>query len=465
MATDKDKTKYEFPHVFLILIFPILLGSLLTYLIPAGAFDRAMDASTGQNLVIPGSYHIVEATPVPPWQIPIKFYESLVSASAAKLIFFIFIIGGSFEIVMESGCIAALCGKTVSIFQNKGVFIIPVFVSLFFFFLFTMGLATASVIFVPIGIAIARALDMDPLTGMAMVMIGTNAGFTAGIFNPFSVGIAQSISELPLFSGAWIRWLLLLVLITVTSMYLISFSRRSKRSALPVHEEQQLWEAAREASGYRDFTVRHGIVLLDFIFMLIVITYGVSKLKWDISEIAVSFLVMSILAGISSGIGLNKTCDTFISGCRKMMKGALIIGIAATLRTVLTEGNILDPSANSLIQEVYHLPVWAQLTGMCYANALIDPVITSGSAHAAVVMPVMVPMADALHISRQSAVLAFQLGDGLVNLISPVSTTLTGCLAVSGISYRKWLSMYLPLVGIYMIIGTAFMILAGVTGY
>ena len=148
-----------------------------------------------------------------------------------------------------------------------------------------------------------------------------------------------------------------------------------------------------------------------------------------------------------------------------MMTGALTIGMAAALRLVLTQGGILDTLVHGLLQLVEGLPSWSQLLGLFYANALLDLLITSGSGHAAVAMPLAVPLADALCLSRQSAVLAFQLGDGLVNLVSPVSNTLVSCLALSGISYQKWLRYFLPLVGIYLAIGTAFVLLAGAVGY
>ena len=137
----------------------------------------------------------------------------------------------------------------------------------------------------------------------------------------------------------------------------------------------------------------------------------------------------------------------------------------AALRLVLVQGGILDSAVHGLICLVEALPAWGQLLGMFYANALLDLLITSGSGHAAVAMPLMVPLADALCLSRQSAVLAFQLGDGLVNLTSPISNTLVSCLALSGVSYPRWLRYFLPLVGIYLAIGTAFMLLAGAVGY
>ena len=147
------------------------------------------------------------------------------------------------------------------------------------------------------------------------------------------------------------------------------------------------------------------------------------------------------------------------------MAGALTIGLAAALRLVLARGGILDSVVYGLLQIVEHLPAWGQLLGMFYANALLDLLITSGSGHAAAAMPLMVPLADALGLSRQAAVLAFQLGDGLVNLVSPISNTLVSCLALSGIGYQKWLRYFLPLVGIYLALGTAFMLLAEAVGY
>ena len=462
----KKEIRFQAPHVFAVLILLVLISSMLTFVIPAGEFQRADDPVSGVNVVVPGSYQEVEASPVSPLSIPSKLFDAVASKSLTRLILFIFIIGGSFEIVMQSGCINALCGKLISVFKDKGILIIPVFIVAFSIFGFTMGLTTASIVFVPIGIAIARALGFDAMTGMAMVMLGTNAGFAAGVYNPFSVGIAQNIAELPMFSGAWIRWLLLIFLLPATFMYVVRYAKKAKGDNLALAlPSDELWRLAQNSAGNDKISRRQLLVLIIFAATLGTITYGVSRLDWDITELGIAFLIMGIVAGLSAGFGINKTCDFFAAGCKKMISGAIIISIAATMRQVLSDGKILDSITNSLINTIYSYPSWAQLMGMFYANSAIDPLITSGSAHAAVVMPIMVPMADALSISRQSAVFAFQLGDGLVNLISPISTTLTSCLAVSQIPYGKWLKFFLPLVAIYMLIGTGFILLAAVIGY
>ena len=367
--------------------------------------------------------------------------------------FFVFLLGGAFEVILESGAVAALCAWVVRSFRRRRQWLIPAFVGVFSVFGFTMGLTTASIVFLPLGMEAAKSLGYDEKAGMAMVMLGTNAGFAAGIYNPFSVGVAQTIAELPPYSGAWLRWLLLPALVVSTSAYIL---RRAGKPVLSTEEP---------LTKTPSLTPRQGTVLLLLLGALGWVVYGVGTQGWRVPEIAAVFLVLGILCGAAAGFSANRICTLQIAGCKKMVSGALTIGLAAALRLVLVQGGILDSVVHGLICLVEALPAWGQLLGMFYANALLDLLITSGSGHAAVAMPLMVPLADALCLSRQSAVLAFQLGDGLVNLTSPISNTLVSCLALSGVSYPRWLRYFLPLVGIYLAIGTAFMLLAGAVGY
>ena len=449
----KETKQKQTPHVFLILAALLLLASALTWLIPPGSYERVFSEATGQTVVTPGSFVWTEPSPVAPWQLPLLLFEAMTAGSAPQLIFFVLFLGGAFEVILESGAISALCAWVVRRFRRRRAWFVPAFVGVFSVFGFTMGLTTASIIFVPLGMAVARSLGYDERTGMAMVMLGTNAGFAAGIYNPFSVGIAQAIAELPLYSGAWLRWLLLAVLVPVTSAYIL---RRAGKTALPAEQEELPAQA---------FTPRQGLVLALLLAGLALAVYGAGAWGWKVPEIAAAFLALGILCGIAAGFGGSRICALEIAGCKKMVSGALTIGLAAALRLTLVRGGIQDTLVHGLLQLVERLPAWGQLLGMYGANALLDLLITSGSGHAAVAMPLMVPLADALGLSRQCAVLAFQLGDGLVNLVSPVSNTLVSCLALSGISYQKWLKYFLPLVGIYLALGTAFMLLAGAVGY
>ncbi len=448
-----EENRTRAPHVLLILAALLLLASALTFLLPAGRFDRVFDPASAQTLTVPGSYAPAEPSPVAPWALPLLVFEAFSTGSAPRLIFFVLFLGGAFELILDTGALSALCARILWRLRRRRTWIIPVFVGGFALLGFTLGLTTASVAFLPLGLAAADALGYDKETGMAMVMLGTNAGFAAGAYNPFSVGIAQTIAELPLYSGAWLRWLMLAVLVPVTALYIL---RRAGRPA-------PLREAALPRPA--PLSLRQTAVLVLLLGTLALVISGVSLRGWGVPELAAAFLSLGVLSGLAAGRNPNQICALLVSGCRKMTSGALTIGLAAALRLVLTRGGVLDSAVFGLLRAVEGLPGWAHLLGMFYANALLDLLITSGSGHAAAVMPLMVPLADALSLSRQSAVLAFQLGDGLVNLVSPISNTLVSCLALSGVAYPRWLKYFLPLVGIYLAAGTGFLLLAGAAGY
>lgn len=446
--------KRKTPHAYVLLFALVLLASLLTYAIPSGQFDRVADQDLGQTIVVPGSYEQTDPKPVPPWLILHKFYESLCLPKTAALIWLIFITGGSFELVLQTGCMTTLCKRLLSRMSGKELWVIPVFVSVFSVFGFTMGITTASVAFVPLGIATAKTLGFDRLSGAAMVALGVNAGFTAGIFNPFSVGLAQSIAELPLFSGAWLRWISLPFLIALTSLYIMRYAKRHRSSTTEEWAEPQ-----------HPLTVREQLVLWEFALSFLLLSIGISVLGWKTENIIVTFLVMGITIGLTSGMGSYEVCEVFLSGCKKMTKGALVIGIAATMRLILEQGEIFDSITHSLTELISILPSSIQLVGIFLFNALLNLLVTSGSAKAALVIPILTPMADLSGLSRQSMVFAFQMGDGLTNLSSPLSTTLNGFMAVGEISYDQWIRFYAPLVGFNLLLGLGLTLLASFLGY
>lgn len=448
--------KIKFPHTFVILFLLVLLSSVLTYVIPAGQFQRIFNQTLQQTLVVPGSYARVEQNPIAPWFIFHKFYEAVCLPKTASLIWLILMTGGSFEVVMQAGCLPKLCARALSRFHGREIWIIPIFVCLFSIFGFTMGLTTASVVFAPLGIAAAAALGLDRLSGLAMVALGVNAGFTAGVFNPFTVGLAQKIAEVPLFSGAWLRWLSLPILLVVTSAYIMWYAKR--------HRAERTEDI--DISGYSHRMSRREIIsLLTFAAGFLILTVGISFGGWGSADIVVTFLITGVMVGLTAGMSLTDVCDAFLSGCRKMMKGVLVIGIAATIRLVLTDGNILDTITYSLTELIYVLPPQVQLLWMFIFNALLNFLVTSGSAKAALVMPILTPMADSLGLSRTSAVFAFQMGDGQTNLASPISTTLNGMMAIGEITYGQWIRFYTPLVGLNVIVGALLTLLAAVVGY
>ncbi|MDD3571213.1 MAG: AbgT family transporter [Lachnospiraceae bacterium] len=447
----KDK---RFIHAYIILIILIIVSCLLTYIIPAGSFERVKNDVLGQTLVIAGSYKEIESTPISPLLIFHKIYKAFSDGKTASLIFFLLFISGSFQVILKTGCMETLCKRLMEKLKGKELGVIPIFVCLFSVFGFTMGLTTASIVFVPIGISIALSSGFPKIVGIAMVALGTNAGFTAGIFNPFSVGVAQNIAEVTLYSGQSMRWVALVLLNTVTSLYLLFYAKK--------HREVRV---EKEALSTEKMTSRQMIEVFQFITAFIILTIGIAFWNWKTADIVVVFLVTAVIIGKTEGFSITEICTIFTEGCKKIMKGAIIVGLAATIRLILSEGNILDTITYTLTQLVENLPPSVQLLGMFFFNAVLNILVTSGSAKAALVMPILTPMADFLGLSRQSAVFAFQLGDGVTNLSSPISTTLNGVMAVSDMEYGEWIKFYLPLVLIYMVAGSCLVILAQIISY
>lgn len=448
------KTDKTFLHAYVVLVILIILSCLLTYIIPAGSFERVKSEALGQTIVVAGSYKRIENTPISPLLIFHKLYEAVSEGKTAALIFFLLFISGAFEVILKTGCMENLCKSLVQKLKGKELAVIPIFVCLFSIFGFTMGLTTASIVFVPLGISIALSSGFPKIVGIAMVALGTNAGFTAGIFNPFSVGIAQNIAEIPLYSGQSMRWLSLVLLNTVTSLYLMFYAKK--------HRELRVEGVDL---SIKKMTSRQMIEVLEFITAFGILTTGIAIWKWETADIVVVFLITAIIIGKTEGFSVTEICTIFTEGSKKIMKGAMIVGLAATIRLILSQGNILDTITYSFTQMVETLPSSIQLLGMFFFNAVLNLLVTSGSAKAALVMPILTPMADFLGLSRQSTVFAFQLGDGLTNLSSPISTTLNGVMAVSDIEYGEWIKFYLPLVLIYMVTGSGLVILAQIISY
>ena len=456
IETSKKKKGIQMPHTYIILFLIVLVVCLLTYVIPAGQFERQEDAS-GRMLIVPGTYTQVESSPVSPLEIPMAFVRTLGSSSVNEIIFFIFIIGGAFELIMQTGMITAFCAKLGKMFAGKEKLLIPIFITVFAVGGFTMGMSVEVLVFVPIGIAVAKAVGYDTITGTAMIAVG----FTAGIYNPFNVGVAQSIAGVtPMFSGAWYRWIILVAFIVVTSLYIIHYAEKVKKNPsknLMGNEDSNLEDV--------DVTGRHKLILLAVVIALAVLIYGVAYLGWFITEMATLFLVLGVVCGILAGFSGNKICDLYVQGMANITFGALIVGVAGTINTVMVDGMIIDTIINALANAIVALPSSVKIIGMFLVQTIINLPINSGTGQAAATMPIMAPVGDLVGLTRQSTVLAFQLGDGLTNAIYPTSSTMLGFLAASKIPYSVWLKYVIKLMILLSLVSMAFLALAVVIGY
>ena len=461
---EKQKKKWKTPHTFVILVAIIIIAAIATYLIPAGEFTRFKDAATGKTLVEAGSYHRIASNPLNPLLIPSAIYTGIVKS--ASTITFMLIIGGAFEVITSTGALTALCKKLSKTFSKHKYAVIPVFLTLFSIFGFTMGMSSEVMIFVPIGITLALFLGLDKVTGTAMIALGAAVGFTAGILNPFNVGVAQDIAELQLFSGMAYRIVILVILLAATSAYIIIYAKK-----VAANPEKSVIYGIQEDTEYTFEDVSDSISKSQIAVLVImaagfgILIYGLSKKGWYFEEMSGLFIFMGIACGLVSGYGPSRIAKEFGNGAKGIVVGCLIIGIARTVEVILSDAKILDTIVYGIVNIVNVMPGSIKAVGMFICQSLINCVIVSGTGQAAVTMPLMVPVSDLVGISRQTAVLAFQLGDGFSNSVLPMSSSLMGYLAVSKIPYSKWLKFMMPLFLIWTAWGCLFMLGALIIGY
>ena len=457
---EKQKKKWKTPHTFVILVAIIIIAAIATYLIPAGEFTRFKDAATGKTLVEAGSYHRIASNPLNPLLIPSAIYTGIVKST------FMLIIGGAFEVITSTGALTALCKKLSKTFSKHKYAVIPVFLTLFSIFGFTMGMSSEVMIFVPIGITLALFLGLDKVTGTAMIALGAAVGFTAGILNPFNVGVAQDIAELQLFSGMAYRIVILVILLAATSAYIIIYAKK-----VAANPEKSVIYGIQEDTEYTFEDVSDSISKSQIAVLVImaagfgILIYGLSKKGWYFEEMSGLFIFMGIACGLVSGYGPSRIAKEFGNGAKGIVVGCLIIGIARTVEVILSDAKILDTIVYGIVNIVNVMPGSIKAVGMFICQSLINCVIVSGTGQAAVTMPLMVPVSDLVGISRQTAVLAFQLGDGFSNSVLPMSSSLMGYLAVSKIPYSKWLKFMMPLFLIWTALGCLFMLGALIIGY
>ncbi|SCY95279.1 YfcC family protein [Alkaliphilus peptidifermentans] len=457
--------KFKIPHTYVLLFCVIIIMTALTYIIPAGQFDRAEDPATGRIFVVPESFHYVEQSPVSIFGL----FQSIPKGmnEAGYIIFFVLMIGGAFGIIQATGTIDAGIGSTVKQMSGREKLIIPVVMLVFSLAGATLGTAEEALPFYPIVIALAIALGFDSITGTALVLLGAGAGFAGAFANPFTVGIAQGIAGLPLFSGFVFRMLAYVLILGSAIIYVYRYA--AKIQANPelslTYEEDKKRQKNIDISQLTEMTKRHKMVMLVLVLGLVILGLGVAKLGFYITELTALFIIMGIAAGIVGGLKADRIAEEFIKGAQELVYGALIIGLATSIMVVMNEGAILDTVIYSMARIVQGLPGVLSGIGMFFVQSIINVIVPSGSGQAAVSMPIMAPMADVVGITRQTAVLAFQFGDGFSNVISPTSGYFMAALAIGGIKWEKWVKFMLPLFLIWTVIGMSLVALSVMINY
>lgn len=463
--SEKTKRGLKFPHTYALLFAMIIIAAILTYIIPAGQYQM-IESETGRMVVDPNSYVTVESNPAKVFDIFKAIPKGL--GESQSIVFFIFIVGGAFGIINKTGAIEAGINSAALSLKGAEKLMIPLFVILFSIGGATFGMSEETIVFIPIGIALARALGYDAIVGMAMVSLGAGAGFTSGFMNPFTVGVAQGIAGIPLFSGIQLRLAVWACTVALVSIYTYKYAMKVKKdpSKSYVYDlEKNHSKDTIDESSVEKMTGRHSLVLAVFAGGMLLIIFGVFKYGWYITEIAAVFLAMGIISGLVEGMNLDDLSNTFIEGAKDLTTGALVVGIARGILVVMQDASIIDTIVYALAQAISMLPRSVSAIGMLIVQSFLNFIIPSGSGLAATTMPIMAPLADVIGVTRQTAVLAYQFGDGITNLIVPTSGVLMASLTISKISYEQWAKFAAPLMVLWTLMGCAFMVVAVAINY
>ncbi|WP_424237031.1 YfcC family protein [Bhargavaea ginsengi] len=440
----KKRFKFEVPHPFAILFAVILLTAISTYLIPAGEYERTTNEE-GQTLVVEGSYHQIESNPAGFMDIFKAIHAGL--TTSAGIVFFIFIVGGAFNVFKETKAIEGAFGSVSGRLEGREMLMIPVFMMFFAIGGATIGMFEEALPFILILVPLAMMMGFDSMTGAAVVMVGVATGFTAAFMNPFTVGVAQGIAELPTFSGMVPRIFFWFAYVTVSILFVMRYAAKVKKNPeLSVtYEEDKKRNVDKAAALEMKLTRRQGVTLLILLATFIALAYGVIEYGWYIQEISALFIIMAIAIGIVNRMGINGTTMAFVRGCEELIVGALVVGFAYGAVTLLENSSTIDTILYGISGLVSELPTVLAAGAMFVVQAFMNLIVASGSGQAALTMPLMTPLGDLLGVSRQTVVLAFQMGDGITNIFSPTNGLLFAALAMAGISLTKWFKWMAPL--------------------
>lgn len=422
----------------LVIVFLVLLVILgLTWVIPAGTYERVL--VDGKSLLVPGTFAYIDSDGVSFW----RLFTSPVSGmvAAGEVIAFVLLIGGAFGIVTQTRAMEAGLQRVVhTAYKHPKSKSWLVALLVFFFSLAggTFGMAEEVLVFILITIPLAKDLGYDRLTGVAIPFVGSAVGFAGAAFNPFTVGIAHGLSDLTPFSGAGYRILIWLIFTGIAIVFIVRYAQKSLIEPTAGLEEIAL-STSSSTPEKLDFTTRHKVILILFALVLVLLIYGAKYWGWYIEEIAGLFIGFGIVVGFVANFSPSVISKAFVKGASELLMAALVVGLSRAVLVIAEEGQIIDTMLYALSNSVSELPKAMAAQSMFLVQAFINFFIPSGSGQAALTMPVMAPLSDLLEINRQTAVLCYQLGDGIFNLIIPTSGVTMGILSLAGIPYKVWL--------------------------
>lgn len=495
--------KIKVPNTYVIIFTALLVCALATWFVPGGEPQT--------------------------WQVFSALYEGF--SQQAGIIAFVLVIGGAFWVVNSTKAVDHGIMKFITKVQGlekftlvrklgSGNIVITLVMLLFGLFGAVFGMSEETIAFVAVIIPLARSLGYDDFTGVCMVYVAAHVGFAGAMLNPFTIGIAQDMADLPLFSGIEYRIFCWMILMAVAIAFVLWYARKIHKPAGESSSSVETAAAEEEPAGRARAWICYAVLLVVLVlfsvfyaescsiklgqasydapwlmwvltalfavvsflalknsarmfilnllmFTIVFLIVGAMGYGWYLSEICALFMALAVAAGFSAGYSADRIAREFVAGARDIFSAALIIGFAAGIIVILKNGQVIDTMLASMASALEGTGRVGALGSMYGIQTFINVFIPSASAKAAVTMPIMAPFSDMIEVSRQATVLAFQFGDGFTNMITPCSGVLMAVLSVAKIPYEKWLKfvwkfiLLLVLIGFLLLLPTLFLDLPG----
>ncbi|HET8655490.1 MAG TPA: hypothetical protein VFL93_08230 [Longimicrobiaceae bacterium] len=437
----------RFPHPMTLLVGFVLLGALLTWVLPAGSYDRQQDPATGREVVVAGTYHAVGPAPVGLFEALVAIPKGLIEA--ADVVFLVFLSGAAFTVVDATGAMRRAVDWLVVRLRGRTLLVIPLLSVIFALGGVLSNMQEEFIALIPALLVLTRRMGFDPLVAVATSLGVAAVGAAFSPIDPFQVGIAQKLAQLPLLSGWAFRTAFLVVAVGIWIWATVRYATRLRTEP----------EAETDAV---DATIhgRDAVVLLLVLVAFAVYVFGILRLGWGFNEMSALFFAMGVAAGLVGRLGIDGTVEAYIQGFRDLAFAGLLIGFARAIFVVLDEGRIVDTIVHGLVTPIVGLPLAVSALGMMLVHVLIHFPVPSVSSQAVLTMPVLVPVSDILGLSRQVTVLAYQYGAGLTELVTPTNGALMAILIAAGVPYQRWLRFVLPIFLGLMALGVVAVIVA-----
>jgi uncharacterized ion transporter superfamily protein YfcC len=455
---------FKIPNTLVLLFIMQVAALVVTWVLPAGEFQTRTNEA-GRQLVIPGTFEFLEESPsLKPLAVLTAIPRGL--ADAQDIIFFVLLVGGVLSIIRHTGAIEALLGRVLQRFSTRMGLLIFFPMLAFALGSSTFGMAVEFITLVGLLISFCLALRLDKMTAVAVLVVGYGIGYGAAAMNPFTVMVAQGVAELQPGSGIWLRLLIFLPLLLLGFHHVFRYAKLVKadpsRSLVADMHDASI---AVDAAGFPELTRTRLMVLLAMLVTIITLVFGVMVLRWYLTELSALFLALGLAVVVIARLGADESAVAFAKGASELVYTAMLIGFARAIALILEDGEVLYTIVHGLSMPLSMVGAELSVVGMLLMQGMMNFFIPSGSGQAYVTMPLMAPMADILGITRQTAVLAYQFGDGFTNMIVPTNPILMGILGVAGVPYDRWLKFILPLMLKILLASSAILVFAVWIGY